>query len=143
MCKWTQEYEEYILLRGFELISFLGQDLNWFLYPMHFFAFFLIFYEKMLQIFINDFISVPKSILQKFFVNKLFYSHPRDTFYNILRQFMHFYNCCQIICSRGSYQNLNIYFFSCVHRKIHRSFLKFCNSVNMIDIDMNICRILF
>ena len=78
----------------------------------------------------------------KVFAHKLYYSHPRNTFYNILRESMHFYNCCQIICSRDSHQNLNIYFFSCVHHKIHRSFLKFCDSVNMIDIDMKICRIL-
>ena len=140
MCKWTQEYEKYILLRGFEVISFFGQDSNWFLYPMHFFAFFSDFLWKNVAN-VHKWLHICTKIDSSiFFAHKLYYSHPRDTFYNTLRQFMHFYNCCQIICSRDSHQNLKIYFFSCVHCKIHRSFLKFCNQVNIVD--MKSCRIL-
>ena len=76
LCKWTQEYGEYTLLRDFEVISIFGQDSIDFLYPLHFLALFSDFLwtnvadvHKWLQI-------CTKIDSSKVFAHKPYYSHP-------------------------------------------------------------------
>ena len=128
------------ILRGFEVTSFFGQDSNWFSYPMHFFAFFSDFLKNVANV--HKWLHVCTKIDFQTFLLKNFITHTLEILFTTYWDNSCIFTTAVKLFVAEIHTKTSTFTFSCVHCKIHRSFLKFCDSVNMIDIDMKICRIL-